>query len=71
MCTCQQRRKNNSNEDKLPDFEKLRDVRLRYLKQPLFAYLNINSLRNKVIDLKEIVGYLSSLSRTFRNEIRR
>ena len=49
----------DSNEDKLPDLEKLRDARLRYLKQPLFAYLNINSLRNKVIDLKEIVGYLS------------
>ena len=48
----------DSNEDKLPDLEKLRDARLRYLKQPLFAYLNINSLRNKVIDLKEIVGYL-------------
>ena len=38
------------------------------LKQPLFAYLNINSLTNKLIDLKEIV---SRLSRTFRKEIRR
>ena len=46
-----------SNEEKLPDIEKLRDATLRYLKQPLFAYLNINSLINKVIDLKEIVGY--------------
>ena len=49
----------DSDEDKSPDLEKLRDARLRYLKQPLIAYLNINSLRNKVIDLKEIVGYLS------------
>ena len=48
-----------SDENKSPDLEKLRDARLRYLKQPLIAYLNINSLRNKVIDLKEIVGYLS------------
>ena len=59
MYTCQQCRKNNNNEDKLPDLEKLRDTRLRYLKQPLFAYLNKNSLRNKLIDLKEIAGYLS------------
>ena len=49
----------DSNEDKSPYFEKLRDTRSRYLKQPLFPYLNINSLRNKVIDLKEILGYLS------------
>ena len=48
-----------SDENKSPDLEKLRDARLRYLKQPLIAYLNINSLRNKVIDLKEIVGHLS------------
>ena len=52
----------DSNEDKLPDLEKLRDARLTYLEQPLFAYLNINNmnninLRNKVI-LKEIVGCL-------------
>ena len=44
---------------KLPDLEKLRDARLRYLKRSLFAYLNVNSLKNKVTDLKEIVGYLS------------
>ena len=31
----------DSNEDKLPDLEKHWDARLRYLKQPLFAYLNI------------------------------
>ena len=63
MCTWQQCRKNNihtnSNENKSPDLEKRRDTRLRYFKQPLFAYLNINSLRNKVIDLKEILGDLS------------
>ena len=43
---------NDGNEDKSCDLEKLRDARLRYLKQLIFAYLNINSLRNKVIDLK-------------------
>ena len=48
----------DSNEDKSPDLEKLQDARWKYLKQPLLTYLNINSLRNKVIDLKEIVGYL-------------
>ena len=49
----------DSDEGKSPDLEKLRDARLRYLKQPLIAYLNINSFRNKVIDLTNIVGYLS------------
>ena len=29
--------------------------RLKFLQNPLIAYLNINSLRNKVTDLKEIL----------------
>ena len=33
----------------------LQDDRLKLLHNPLIAYLNINSLRNKVIDLGEIL----------------
>ena len=33
------------------DLEMLQNDRLKFLHNPLFAYLNINSLRNKVIDL--------------------
>ena len=33
------------------DLEMLQDDRLKLLHNPLIAYLNINSLRNKVIDL--------------------
>ena len=62
----------DSNEDNSPDIQKLRDARLRYLKQPLFAYLNINSLSNKTNFSKRNSELLvSRLSRTFRNEIRR
>ena len=49
----------DSNEYKSPDLEKLRDAGLGYgILNNHFAYLNINSLRNKVTDLKEILGYL-------------
>ena len=50
---------NGSTVDKSPDLEKLKDARLNYLKNLLIAYLNINSLRNKIIDLEEIMSYLS------------
>ena len=30
-------------------------IRLKFLHNPLIAYLNINKLRNKVIDLGEIL----------------
>ena len=33
----------------------LQDDRLKFLYNPLIAYLNINSLRNKVIDLGKIL----------------
>ena len=33
----------------------LQDDRLKFLCNPLIAYLNINSLRNKVIDLGKIL----------------
>ena len=45
----------DSNKDKSHGLEKLRDASLSYLNH-FFAYLNINSFRNKVIDLKEIPG---------------
>ena len=44
---------------KSTDLEKRKDARLNYLKRPLIAYLNIKNLRKKVIDLREIISYLS------------
>ena len=32
---------------------------MNYPKNPLIAYLNINSLRNKIIDVGDIMSYLS------------
>ena len=49
---------NDNTVDKSPDLEKLKDATLNYLKNLLIAYLNINSLRNKIIDLEEIMSYL-------------
>ena len=37
------------------DLEMLQNDRLKFLHNPLIAYLNINKLRNKVIDLGEIL----------------
>ena len=37
------------------DLEMLQNGRLKFLHNPLIAYLNINSLRNKVIDFGEIL----------------
>ena len=37
------------------DLEMLQNDRLKFLNNPLIAYLNINSLRNKVIDLGVIL----------------
>ena len=37
------------------DLEMLQNDRLKFLHNPLIAYLNINSLRNKVIDLGVIL----------------
>ena len=33
--------------------------RLKYPTNPLIGYLNINSLRNKIIDVREVIGKLS------------
>ena len=37
----------------------LRIERLKLNENPLLGYLNINSLRNKIIDLREIIHYLN------------
>ena len=41
------------------DLQMLRNERLEFNKNPLVSYLNINSLRNKIIGLKEIIQYLN------------
>ena len=41
-----------------PDLQILHDLRLNYPRNLLFGYLNINSLRNKIIDVREIISYL-------------
>ena len=40
-------------------FEVLRENRLKYVNKPLICYLNTNSLRNKIVDLREIILELS------------
>ena len=40
-------------------FEAIRENRLKYVNNPLIGYLNINSLRNKIVDLREIILELS------------
>ena len=40
-------------------FEALRENRLKYVNNPLIGYLNINSLRNKIVDLGELILELS------------
>ena len=45
---------NEENKD-LSEMESFRNIRKKYFKNPLMGYLNINSLRNKIIDLREIV----------------
>ena len=40
-------------------FEAMRENRLKYVNNPLIGNLNINSSRNKIVDLKEIILKLS------------
>ena len=40
-------------------FEALRENRLKYVNNPLIGYLNKNSLKNKIVDLREIILELS------------
>ena len=52
------------------EFEALRENRLKYVNNPLIGYLNIKSLRNKIVDLMEIILKLSleylALSKTLQ-----
>ena len=41
------------------DLQVLHHERLKHNKNPMIGYLNINSLRNKLTDLKVILKYLS------------
>ena len=40
-------------------FEALRENRLKYVSNLLISYLNTNSLRNKIVNLREIILQLS------------
>ena len=42
----------------ISDLQILRKLRLKYPRNPLIGYLNINSLRNKIIDVRELIGRL-------------
>ena len=46
---------NSSGLDKESDLQILQNLRLKYNNNFLFGYININSLRNKIIDLREII----------------
>ena len=40
-------------------FEAIRENKLKYVNNPLIRYLNLNSLRSKIVDLREIILELS------------
>ena len=42
----------------ISDLQILRKLRLKYPRNPLIGYLNINSLRNKIIAVPEMIGRL-------------
>ena len=42
------------NEENKELSESFRNIRKEYFKNTLMGYLNINSLRNKIVDLREI-----------------
>ena len=46
------------NNREISDLQILRKLRLKYPRNPLIGYLNINSLRNKIIDVRELIGRL-------------
>ena len=48
----------NEENKELSEMESFRNIRKKDFKNPLMGYLNINSLRNKIVDLREIVKYL-------------
>ena len=49
----------NSVSNQSSDLQILSKNRLKYPTNPLIGYLNINSLRNKIIDVREVIGKLS------------
>ena len=42
-----------------PDLQSLKAARSDNTENPMISYLNINSLRNKIIDLKEVLKHIS------------
>ena len=46
------------NNREILDLQILRKLRLKYPRNPLIGYLNINSLRNKIFDVRELIGRL-------------
>ena len=40
------------------DLQIMYESRLKYPRTPLIGYLNINSLRNKIVDVREVFGKL-------------
>ena len=48
----------NEENKELPEMESFRNMRKKYFKNPLMGSFNINNLRNKITDLREIVKYL-------------
>ena len=49
----------NSGSNQSSDLQILSKNRLKYPTNPLIGYLNINSLRNKIIDVREVIGKFS------------
>ena len=44
------------NNRQISDLQILRKLRLKYLRDPLIGCSKINSLRNKIIDVRELIG---------------
>ena len=49
----------NSEPGQSLDLQILSKNRVKYPTNPLIGYLNINSLRNKIIDVREVIGKMS------------
>ena len=48
----------NEENKELSEMESFRTIRKRYFKNRLMSYLNINSLRKKIINLREVEKFL-------------
>ena len=51
--------KENSVSDQSLDLQILSKNRIKYPTNPLIGYLDINSLRNKIIDVRKVIAKLS------------